>query len=180
MLRIGAEGDAELPLQQVNVMPADDLPRLLNPMEPKDSVRVFVFFFQGEQRASTRWSKLRNPRAEPDAFVPAARKVWHTQGLADRMVAEFVAGASGEVFLYVNDAVLQFLHRSVSTPTTVGKGEVTLQRLPLPPLQQMKQQMKRKGSQRSHPPPPPLPRGPAAPESAGVNSLLPQSLFRFD
>ena len=36
VLRIGAEGDAELPLEQVNVMPADNLPRPLNPMDSKD------------------------------------------------------------------------------------------------------------------------------------------------
>ena len=50
------------------------------------------------------------------------------------MVAEFVAGASGEVFLYVNDAVLPFLPPfTLFYDNNSGKAEVTLQRLPLPP-----------------------------------------------
>ena len=121
--------------QQVNVMPADDLPRLLNPMEPKDKkkkkpVRVDDDeLLKANSELQRVWSKFGILEPIPDAALPAARKVWHTQGLADRMVAEFVAGASGEVFLYVNDAVLPFLPPfTLFYANNSGKAEVTLQR----------------------------------------------------
>lgn len=37
-----------------------------------------------------------------------ARKIWDAQHLTDRVVAEFVAPDSGELFFYVNDAVQIF------------------------------------------------------------------------
>jgi hypothetical protein len=40
--------------------------------------------------------------------LPAAGDVWQKQGLATRVVADFVAPESGELFLYVNDAIQVF------------------------------------------------------------------------
>jgi len=60
----------------------------------------------------------------PKAALAAAGEVWRKQGLADLMVADFVAGASGEVFLYVNDAaqILPFLGPlAPSTRTTAAR-----------------------------------------------------------
>jgi hypothetical protein len=42
------------------------------------------------------------------AALPAARGVWHKQGLATLMVADFIAAETGELFLYVNDAIQFF------------------------------------------------------------------------
>ena len=52
------------------------------------------------------------------------------------MAADFVAGASGEVFLYVNDAaqILPFLGPLGSFyKNNSGTAKITLQRMPLPP-----------------------------------------------
>jgi len=140
VLRIGAEGEAELPLEQINVMPADDLPRPLNPIDLKDKKKKKPVRVDDDELLKANsdlqhaWSKFGILEPIPDAALPAARKVWHTQGLADRMVAEFVAGASGEVFLYVNDAVLPFLPPfTLFYANNSGTAQVTLQRLPLPP-----------------------------------------------
>ncbi|MBN8991193.1 MAG: DUF2235 domain-containing protein [Rhizobiales bacterium] len=139
VLRIGAEGDAELPLKPVNVMPPDDLPRPLNPTDPKDKRKKKPIHVDDDELLAANsdlqraWRHFGILEPIPDAALPAARKVWHTQGLADRMVAEFVAGASGEVFLYVNDAVLPFLPPfTLFYANNSGTAQVTLQRLPPP------------------------------------------------
>jgi hypothetical protein len=138
VLRIGAEGDAELPLEAINVMPADALPRPLNPTDLKDKehkkpVRVEEV---GESSASLRDAlKMLKPGAPiPKELLPDARKVWLTQGLANQMVAEFVAGASGEVFLYVNDAVVPvWPFFKPFYDNNSGTAGVTMLRMPLPP-----------------------------------------------
>ena len=76
------------------------------------------------------------PKAIPQNDLLAAREVWHQQGLSARMVADFTATASGELFLYVNDAiqVLPFggpFDRYYNN--NGGSAEVTVQRIPLPP-----------------------------------------------
>ena len=141
VLRIGAEGDAELPLEEINVMPADHLPRRLNPTKPDDKqtrpIRVQeTDDMKSNNDAVRTLDKLKGDEPIPSPLLPAARQVWHKQGLADRMVADFVAGASGEVFLYVNDAAqvfpllgpLKLFYKNNS-----GTAQVTLQRTPLPP-----------------------------------------------
>ncbi|WP_249779520.1 DUF2235 domain-containing protein [Bradyrhizobium sediminis] len=139
VLRIGAEGDAELPLEQINVMPADDLPRPLNPTDRLDKKKKKPVRVDDEELLNANselrstWSNFGKLEPIPDAALPAARKVWHTQGLADRMVADFVAAESGEVFLYVNDAVLPFLPPfTLFYSNNSGTAAVTLQRMPLP------------------------------------------------
>jgi uncharacterized protein (DUF2235 family) len=140
ILRIGAEGDAELPLQAINVMPADDLPRPLDPTNPKDKVNKKPIRVEETDEAKTNGdlrgalSKLKYDEPIPNALLSAAREVWRKQELADRMVAEFVAAASGEVFLYVNDAVIPLLPPfTLFYSNNSGTAKVTLQHVPLPP-----------------------------------------------
>ena len=94
IVRIGAQGSSGLPLQAVNGIPPDDLPR---PGGPGDGSR---------QRE-----------------------------LADALVAEFVAPDTGELFLYVNDAVQLFplfgkFERFYDNNS--GTAEVRVQRIPAP------------------------------------------------
>jgi hypothetical protein len=141
-VRIGKEGDAELPLEEINVMPADDLPRPRNPIDPNDKEKRPVQvedtdeFAKADSDLRRNWPKSDDFERIPDAALPAARDVWRKQGLAESMVAEFVAPESGEVFLYVNDAIQVFpflgpfelFYRNNS-----GTAQVNLQRMPLPP-----------------------------------------------
>jgi len=70
----------------------------------------------------------------PKALLPAAREIWHKQDLADRMVAEFVADTSGEVFLYVNDVVVPVWPSfKPFYDNNSGRALVTVQRMPPPP-----------------------------------------------
>ncbi|MET4273933.1 MULTISPECIES: hypothetical protein [unclassified Bradyrhizobium] len=80
-----------------------------------------------------------------------AGQVWEKEGLTDRVVAEFVAPDSGELFFYVNDAVqiLPQLMPEWMVPSwlqiiqgppdlyyhnNTGTAKITVQRLPAPPL----------------------------------------------
>jgi hypothetical protein len=141
VLRIGAKGDAELPLEEVNVMPGDRLPRALKPTEPEDEGKQPVHvedtaeFADADSALRRSWRDFGTFEPIPDAALPAASDVWRKQGLADLMVADFVAGASGEVFLYVNDAaqILPFLGPLGSFyKNNSGTAKITLQRMPLP------------------------------------------------
>jgi uncharacterized protein (DUF2235 family) len=141
VLRIGAPGDAELPLEAINVMPADELPRPRNPITPDDKQTLPVRVqetddFKSNSDAVRRLSKLKCDEPIPADLLPAAQQVWRKQGLTERMVAEFVAGASGEVFLYVNDAaqIFPFLGAlRLFYKNNSGAAQVTLQRMALPP-----------------------------------------------
>ena len=140
VLRIGAEGDVELALEGIDVMPGDELPRPLNPTDLKDKgAQASPFASRTSMRRAPVWCGCPNLKCDepiPNALLPAAREIWRKQGLADQMVAEFVAAESGEVFLYVNDAV-RFC-RSLARlgqfyKNNSGTAQVTLQRMPLPP-----------------------------------------------
>jgi uncharacterized protein (DUF2235 family) len=142
VLRIGAKGDAELPLEEINVMPGDKLPRPLKPTDPEDEHKQPIHIEDTAEFADTNSELRRNWRdfgtfePIPEAALPAASDVWRKQDLADLMVADFVAGASGEVYLYVNDAaqILPFLGPLGSFyKNNSGTAKVTLQRMPLPP-----------------------------------------------
>lgn len=149
VLRIGKQGDAELPLDEINVMPADDLPRPLDPTARKDKhnerpVRIEDTdeFKKPDSELRRNWPKPGDvPKFGvydpiPDAALPAARRVWDEQGLAGQMAADFVATASGEVFLYVNDALQLIPFRGPFDryyKNNSGTAKVTLQRMPLPP-----------------------------------------------
>jgi hypothetical protein len=142
VLRIGAKGNTELPLEAINVMPADQLPRPLNPMDPEDKttrpVRLedTAEFKDPASELHRSWQPFGNFAPIPAAALPAAGNVWRKQGLADRMVADFVAADTGEIFLYVNDAVQLFpllgpFNKYYNNNS--GTAQVQLQRMPLPP-----------------------------------------------
>ena len=142
VLRIGAKGNTELPLEAINVMPADQLPRPLNPMDPEDKttrpVRLedTAEFKDPASELHRSWQPFGNFAPIPAAALPAAGNVWRKQGLADRMVADFVAADTGEIFLYVNDAVQLFpllgpFNKYYNNNS--GTARVQLQRMPLPP-----------------------------------------------
>jgi uncharacterized protein (DUF2235 family) len=142
VLRIGAKGDAELPLEEINAMPGDNLPRALEPTDPEDERKQPIHVEDTAEFADTNSALRRNWRdfgtfePIPEAALAAAGDVWRKQGLADLMVADFVAGASGEVYLYVNDAaqILPFFGPLGSFyKNNSGTAKVTLQRMPLPP-----------------------------------------------
>lgn len=142
VLRIGAKGNTELPLEAINVMPADQLPRPLNPMDPEDkTTRPVRLEDTAEFKDSTSelhrsWQPFGNFEPIPAAALPAAGNVWRKQGLADRMVADFVAADTGEIFLYVNDAVQLFPLLGPFNKyydNNSGTAQVQLQRMPLPP-----------------------------------------------
>lgn len=140
--RFGAEGDAELPLNDINLMSADDLPRPRNPTERNDKEKYPVRVEDSAEFADTRSELRRNWREFgyfeqiPTAALPAARDVWRKQGLATLMVADFVASESGEFFLYVNDAIqiIPFLGPfDLFYSNNGGTAQISLQRMPPPP-----------------------------------------------
>jgi uncharacterized protein (DUF2235 family) len=142
VLRIGKEGDAELPLEEIDGLPADDLPRPLNPIDRNDKTKRPVRvedtkeFADPESDLHRNWRKFGLYEPIPDAALSAARDVWRKQGLADLMVAEFVAPESGEAFLYVNDAIQVFPFLGpfkLYYNNNSGTAQVQLQRIPLPP-----------------------------------------------
>jgi uncharacterized protein (DUF2235 family) len=163
VVRVGEKGLNDQPLQAVNVMPADELPRRIDPTlpaekaqdEPKNRypVRIENIEESGTDDA-TKLTKLKADIAKMgtfDALPPdeTARKLWDTQERADRLVAEFIAPDSGELFFYVNDAVQiypGFLRWLVPAKyadyfgsdeqyykNNSGTARITVQRLPAPP-----------------------------------------------
>jgi uncharacterized protein (DUF2235 family) len=142
VLRIGAKGNTELPLEAINVMPADQLPRPLNPVDSEDTTTLPVRledtaeFKDPSSELRRNWKPVGTFEPIPAAALPAAGNVWRQQGLADRLVADFVAADSGEIFLYVNDAVQLFplfgpFERYYNNNS--GTAQVQLQRMPVPP-----------------------------------------------
>ena len=124
VIRIGAKGMNDIPLKAVNVMPADEQPRRLNPTipveddPPKDGA-------DNSRRYPVRLEQTKEFATLPDDdpfkvevnklghFKPvpkdsAARAIWQSQNLEGRLVAEFVAPDAGDLFFYVNDAVQIF------------------------------------------------------------------------
>jgi len=140
VIRIGEQGSNELPLQAVNVMPADELPRRRNPTVPADKatypVRVENTAEFNDARSELRrnWRKFGIFEPIPAEALPAARDAWRKQDLVTSVVGEFVAPVSGEVFLYVNDAiqVLPFLGPSLLYKNNSGSAHVQIQRMPAP------------------------------------------------
>ncbi|MHC2622759.1 uncharacterized protein (DUF2235 family) [Bradyrhizobium huanghuaihaiense] len=163
VVRVGEKGLNDQPLQAVNVMSADELPRRIDPTLPAEKAedepknRYPVRLENAEESGTDDATKLTKLKADIakmgtfDALPPdeTARKVWDTQKLADRMVAEFTAPDSGELFFYVNDAVqivpgfLRWLAPSKYADyfgpdeqyykNNSGTARITVQRLPAPP-----------------------------------------------
>jgi hypothetical protein len=84
-------------------------------------------------------------------MLDEAQQVWKKQALAGRIVAEFVAPDSGELYFYVNDAVQIFprLLPEAMIPSWLdiiqgppdlyyrnnsGTATIKIQRLPAPPM----------------------------------------------
>ncbi|MFT4119430.1 DUF2235 domain-containing protein [Bradyrhizobium sp.] len=160
VVRIGRKGSYDLPLQAVNVMPADALPRHLNttipayednsgknyPIRLDDSAE----FKDAGSALKRAWRSFGPFEPIPPEALPAARDLWRGQGLSELLVAEFVAPESGELFFYVNDAV-QIFPRLIPwrfTPSWLvpvqgprgqfyannsGTARITVQRIPASP-----------------------------------------------
>jgi hypothetical protein len=140
--RIGAEGGVELLLKEIDELPADELPRPRNPTDPNNKATYPIRVEDTDEFSDTdgelrrRWSHFGYFEPIPEAARRAAREVWRKQGLASRMVADFVAPESGAFFLYVNDAiqVVPFVGAfDRFYKDNDGTAKVTLQRIPLPP-----------------------------------------------
>jgi hypothetical protein len=136
--RIGANADAELPLQSIDGTLPDKLPRLRDPtkdtthLKPADSYPVRV----EDSTPPPQLPAFGTFQPIPKDALPAAQEVWRQQGLASLMVADFTATASGELFLYVNDAVQLapfFGPFDLFYQNNSGSAEVMVQRIPLQP-----------------------------------------------
>jgi hypothetical protein len=82
------------------------------------------------------WLKFGHFEPIPETDKLAAREVWRQQNLSSLMVADFTAAASGELFLYVNDAIQFFPFFGpfdLYYQNNSGSAEVTVRRIPLPP-----------------------------------------------
>ncbi|MCK1477246.1 DUF2235 domain-containing protein [Bradyrhizobium sp. 197] len=162
VVRVGEKGLNDQPLLAVNAMSADELPRRIDPTLPEENARdepknrYPVRIENTEESGTVDATKLTKLKADIatigtfDALPPdeTARKLWDTQKLADRMVAEFIAPDSGELFFYVNDAVqiypgfLRWLVPAKDADyfgpdeqyykNNSGTARITVQRLPAP------------------------------------------------
>jgi uncharacterized protein (DUF2235 family) len=167
VVRVGAKGMSDIPLKAVNVMPADELPRRMNPTIPAEDDAD-----KSKGRYPTRLDKTKEFAAlpndnpfklavsklgpfEPVPKDPTARAIWESQKLSGRLVAEFVAPEAGDLFFYVNDAVqiyptllpaalrpakldvVQGLYQQFYN-NNAGTARIVVQRLPSPPMPQDK------------------------------------------
>ncbi|MDA9438354.1 hypothetical protein XH98_04275 [Bradyrhizobium sp. CCBAU 51745] len=155
VVRIGTKGVIELPLQAINVIPADALPRRTKPTLPaEDDVEgrdQYPVSLDDIDRFKDELKTLGNFEPIPQDMLADAGQVWRNEGLTDRIVAEFIAPDSGELFFYVNDAVQvfpQLLPASMVPPwlmaiqgppdlfyrNNTGTAKISVQRLPAPAL----------------------------------------------
>lgn len=137
--RIGENADAELLLQEIDGAKADDLPRLRDLTKakdvdsPPDTYPVYVKSSLPKPSLAT--ASCPN-QPIPPTDLAAAREAWRQQNLPSHMVADFTADASGELFLYVNDAIqlMPFLGSfTCYYDNNSGSADITVQRMPLPP-----------------------------------------------
>jgi hypothetical protein len=125
VVRIGTKGMNDLPLQAINVEPADELPRRMMPTLPaaddldksknRYPVRLEDVTELKEAADTEKLNRLKPAIRSMSTFDPlpkdeTACKAWEAQKLTDRMAAEFVASDSGELFFYVNDALQLLPH----------------------------------------------------------------------
>jgi hypothetical protein len=133
--RIGENADGEQPLQEIDGTPPDNLPRPRD-LTHRDKKQTYPIHFE-DSEPKRNWLKFGLFEPIPQNDLLAAREVWHQQGLSARMVTDFTATASGELFLYVNDAI-QLLpfggpFNRYYYNNNGGSAEVSVQRKPLPP-----------------------------------------------
>lgn len=138
--RVGKWGTDELPLVAVNQMPADALPRKNPPKLEKELPYSVDYNPTAKMQEDNRNKGCRLfdfDRIDPSA-LPAANDTWRRQRLAEEFVAEFIAPESGELFLYLNDAIqiVPFLGPyDCFYGNNSGTAEVYLQRVPMPRAQ---------------------------------------------
>jgi uncharacterized protein (DUF2235 family) len=138
IVRIGASADAEQPLRSIDGTQADKLPRLRDPtIDPRYAKEKDKFPVRVEDSSpAEQWPQFDKLRPIPEQALEAAQKVWRQQGLTSLMVADFTAAASGELFLYVNDAIqlMPFLGPfDLFYRNNSGSAEVTVKRIPSQP-----------------------------------------------
>lgn len=160
VVRVGSKGTNDIALTAVNVEPADVLPRRKDPTLPAEDDldkgskhRYWVAIEEELGEKDPRSAKLKalgDFQPIPAEDLPAAREVWKGQNLTGRVVAEFVAPDSGELFFYVNDAVQIFptvlpcciIPRWLAPfqgrtekfyDNNSGTARIKVQRLPVPP-----------------------------------------------
>ena len=149
IVRFGKWGTDEMSLTSIDERPPDALPRTYTvkvmrngevvEVEKKRPVRVHEVDEFAKERA-----RLLPNRQEPGGFEPiekemllTANKIWGEQDLAKTLVAEFVAKETGELYLYVNDAIQiipGFGPLSSYYNNNTGTATVKIQRIPLPPV----------------------------------------------
>jgi hypothetical protein len=136
--RIGANADAELPLRSIDGTLADKLPRQRDPtkdstdLKKEDKYPVHV----EHSKPPREWPAFGKFEPIPKEALGAAQEVWRQQNLSSQMVADFTATASGELFLYVNDAIqlVPFVGPfDLFYQNNSGSADVTVQRIPLQP-----------------------------------------------
>jgi hypothetical protein len=138
VVRIGENADAEHLLHSIDGLEAEKLPRPRDPTTSGSSIGTNensypVHVEESESKRS--WLAFGRFEAIPQADLQAAEEVWREQGLSSRMVADFTAAASGELFLYVNDAIqlAPFMGPfDLFYQNNRGSAQITIQRLPLP------------------------------------------------
>jgi hypothetical protein len=117
-------------------MQADGLPRATRdgnviPIHVQDTPE----FAHAGSNLPRNWQEFGDFEPIPKPALAAARAAWRGQGLAELMVADFVAPESGELFLYVNDAIQIFPFGGpfrLYYNNNSGTAQVRVQRLPLP------------------------------------------------
>lgn len=163
VVRVGAKGMSDIPLEAVNVMPSEELARRMNPTIPpeddadKSKGRYPIRLDETQEfkdLPSGNPFKLAVGRLgdfEPIPNDPAARTIWDGEKLEGRLVAEFVAPDAGDLFFYVNDAVQMYpalLPASLRPAkldalqgpyeqyykNNAGTARIVVQRLPSPPM----------------------------------------------
>ncbi|OAF12455.1 hypothetical protein AYJ54_06410 [Bradyrhizobium centrolobii] len=156
VVRVGSKGINDMPLEAINVMPADELPRRMKPTLPAEddisrSRNRYPVRLDDTVEFKGRLDELGKFEPIPPGMLTEAQQVWKKQQLADRVVAEFVAPDSGELFFYVNDAVQIFPQllpewmvpswldviqgpRDLFYRNNSGTAKIKVQRLPAPPM----------------------------------------------
>ncbi len=137
IVRFGNWGTDELALTSVDGTAADKLPRWNIAGTARRAVRVD----QTQEFIDAR-NRLLPGKTPPGSFapiepemLPTATEIWTKQELNKTFVADFIAAESGELYLYLNDAVQIFpfagkLDRYYGNNT--GTARVQVQRVPLP------------------------------------------------
>jgi uncharacterized protein (DUF2235 family) len=136
--RIGENADSEQLLHSIDGTLADRLPRPRDPTNrnvSQDAGEGVYPIYVEDSEPKRNWLVFGRFEPIPAADLPAAQEVWRQQRLSSRMVADFTAGASGELFLYVNDAIqlTPFLGPfDLFYQNNRGSAQITIQRIALP------------------------------------------------